>query len=92
MSQFQEFQNRDYKNKTTSSQFVGSGLIEIEDDDFSKMRNEDIESQAKGFDNIASRIDKNFTMKSDSPQSFILMSRPYGSKQAFVHQFKPNTE
>lgn len=87
LSQYQEFQDRDYKSKQTKGKFMGDALIEVEGDNPEHFRNNDED----GEDDTITRIEENYTNKGDDPQSVVMMTRPYGSKQAYVYQFTPNT-
>ncbi len=92
MSVYREFQDANYLIKQTANNFMGQALIEIEEaqiNDGSIL--DDKDAQNSGFDNAAHRFSENFSVKSDDPQSVILMSRPFGAREAFVFQFKPNT-
>lgn len=87
-SAYNEFQNLDYRIKQTQSGFVGSGIIEYEEDN--------PEATYKGDDdstgNIANDIDNNFTSRSDDPQTFVMLTRPYGARPMSFHQVAPNTD
>jgi len=37
------------------------------------------------------KMEKNFTAKSGDPQTMMVISRPHGASNAFVYEFKPNT-
>jgi len=92
LDQFLEFQNADYKSKQTATQFVGQALIEVEDADTSNTILDDAAAQDQGFADTVDQFGKNFTNEAQKPQRVLLMSRPYGAKQAFVFQFSPNTQ
>lgn len=89
---FREYQDSAYLVKMAANQFTGQVFIELEDDDIENddpWDNEDaVES---GFDSITDRIEENFTAKGDDPQTVLATTRPYGSKPAFIYQFKPVT-
>ena len=90
MDQYYEFQVADYKSKQTRSAFTGQAFIEVEDDNPEYAMGDSSAANA-GFDGLANQFEQNFTNKSEDPQSVILSTRPYGSKEAFVFQFSPNT-
>lgn len=92
LDQFLEFQNADYKSKQTATQFTGQALIETEDENPGTSLLNDQDAQDSGFRDTVDRFAKNFTNESSRPQRVLLMSRPYGAKQAFVFQFSPNTQ
>ena len=89
---FREYQDSDYLVKTAANRFTGEVFIELEDDDLEGGdtfgNDEAIEA---GFDSITDRIEENFTAKGDEPQSVIVTTRPHGASNAFIYQFKPNT-
>lgn len=87
LHQFLEFQNADYLNKATASQFTGQAFIEVEHEGGIN----DEEAQDDGFQDFADQMEQNFTMKGDDPQTVLVSARPIGSQPAFVFQFKPNT-
>jgi len=92
ISVYREFQDNNYLVKQTANNFMGQALIELEEaqqNDSSIL--DDTEAQKAGFENAAHRFEANFMAKSDDPQTVVLLSRPYGAKNAFVYQFKPNT-
>jgi len=92
MNVYGEFQDHDYKLKIASNQFTGQVFMELEDDD---IENDDPwdndDAIEEGFDGIIDKIENNFSAKSDDPQTIMVSTRPYGSKHAFIYQFKPNT-
>ncbi len=89
---FREYQDSDYLVKTASNRFTGEVFMEIEDDDLeSGSTIDDEEAIEAGFDSVTDRIEENFTAKGDDPQSIIVTTRPYGASNAFIYQFKPNT-
>lgn len=88
--QFREFQDVDFLITETSSRFMGNTLIEIEDDNPEAMDFDEDAGNA-GFTDLADRLEKNFTYKAENPQQIMLMSRPYGAKEAFVYQFEAKT-
>ena len=81
MDQYYEFQTADYKSKQTKSAFIGQAFIEVEDDNPEYSMGD---SSAGGFQDLVQQFEQNFTNKSEDPQSVILSTRPYGSKEAFV--------
>jgi len=89
---YREFQNGNYLIKQAANNFMGQVLIEVEDaEGGGGSIFDDEDAQKSGFDNAAKQFAENFTAKSDDPQTAILLSRPFGAKEAFVYQFKPNT-
>ncbi len=92
MSVYREFQDGNYMIKQASNNFLAQNLIELEDADggegsvFS-----DEEAQKAGFDSAADQFNNSFSVAGDNPSNTILLTRPYGAKEAFVFQFKPNT-
>jgi hypothetical protein len=67
--------------------------MEFEDDD---VENDDWadgdEAQAAGYTGgVAERIEENFSIKSEDPQTIFVMTRSYGARPAFIHEFKINT-
>lgn len=92
MSVYREFQDANYLIKQTANNFMGQALIEFEEaqvNDSSILDDDD--AKDAGYENAAERFEANFMAKSEDPQSVILVSRPFGAKEAFVFQFKPNT-
>lgn len=91
---FNEFQNSEFIIKNANSYFMAQVLVEFEDADGANhsdtiMNNE--EAQSAGYDNAMDRFEINYSVKGDDPSSAIVTSRPHGSRPAFVHEFKPNT-
>lgn len=90
LDQFFEFQNSDYKNKQTASQFIGQAFIEVEDAN-PEYAIGDPGAEEDGFDTLSQQFEENYTNRGVRPQRVILSTRPYGTKEAFVFQFSPNT-
>lgn len=86
---YREFQDSIYLARISDNNFTGQVIIEVEDDEFSFTQDE--EAQGAGFDNLADRVEQNFTNKSPDPMTVLMMSRPYGSKPVAVEQIEPNT-
>lgn len=92
MSVYREYQDANYLIKQAAANFMAQSLIEVEDSEGgTESVFSDADAQKDGFANASEQFSKNFTAESDDPQSVILLSRPYGAKEAFVFQFKPNT-
>lgn len=91
LDQYLEFQNADYKSKHTSTSFMGQALIEIEAAPGMPSLNNDTAAQENGFSDATAEFAENFTNVSDNPQRVLLMERPFGTKEAFVHEFDINT-
>lgn len=88
--QYHEFINSQYLINQTDNGFTGKVLLEFESDD--PEHSSVIEDDNLGeFDSVGQRFNANFTNASDDPSSVIISERPYGAKQVFVHEFKPNT-
>jgi hypothetical protein len=88
--QFLEFQNVDYLNTQTEGNFTGQALIELEEGEGESII-DDADAQESGFDSFADQMQESFSNKSDDPLTIMMLSRPYGAKNAFVYQFSPNT-
>jgi hypothetical protein len=91
LDQYLEFQNADYKCKHTSTSFMGQALIEIEAAPGMPSLNNDTAAQESGFGDATQEFADNFTNVGDNPQRVLLMERPVGAKEAFVHEFDINT-
>jgi len=90
-SVYREYQDDDYLVKMAANQFTGQVFIELEDDDVGESWDND-DAAEEGFSGVVDRIEKNFTAKGNDPQTVMVTSRPYGSKNAFIYQFKPVTD
>ena len=89
---YREYQDSDYLVKAAANRFTGEVFIEIEEDDIENDNLLDDEDAIEsGFDSVTDRIEKNFTSKSDDPQTIMVTTRPFGAGKAFVYQFKPVT-
>lgn len=94
MYAYRELQDATYLIKQADNNFIGQLIIEVEggDDQFSDFAGDaDKEAQDAGFDNVADRIEQNFTVKGDDPSSVMVMERPFATKPMEVFQTKPNT-
>lgn len=89
---YREWKNSNYLNTITDNQFTGRVFIETEGAD---IENDDSFSETDavhaGFENVSQRIEENWTLKGDNPQSVIATERPYGTDKAFIYEFKLNT-
>ena len=92
LDQFLEFQNADYKVKHTHTNFVGQALIEVEGAPGTPTIVNDVQARDQGFDDASVQFAHNFSNVASNPQRVLLMERPMGAKEAFVHEFKPNTQ
>lgn len=89
---YREMQDSLYLIKQASSNFLGQVFIEVEDDDpVSNTAMDDEAARRAGFNSFADRIEYNFTMKGDDPQSVFVSARPVGATPMQVHQISPNT-
>jgi len=89
---YREVQDALYLVKQAGANFTGQLIIEVEDDDPEYAPAvEDEKAQNAGFAGFADRFERNYTAKSDDPQSVLITARPYGSKPMFVFQVAPNT-
>ena len=92
LPKMQEAQHAMYLIKQADANFIPGLIIEVEDEEQQKNPVFDNDSaQEKGFDDWADRFEMNYTMKSDDPQSAMIVARPYGSRPMAVFQIKPNT-
>lgn len=89
LDQFYEFQNADYKTKATANHFMAQALIEFEDGEGTII--DDQAAQEAGFPSFARQLELNFSNESRRPQRVMAVTRPHGAKEAFVHEFKPQT-
>lgn len=89
LDQFFEFQNADYKTKAVANHFMAQALIEFEDGEGSMI--DDEAPKNAGFPSFARQMELNFTNESKRPQRVMAVTRPPGAKEAFVHEFKPQT-
>lgn len=89
LDQFYEFQNADYKTKATANHFMSQALIEVEDGEGDIIDDEAAENA--GYPSTARQLELNFSNESRRPQRVMMMTRPPGAKEAFVHEFKPAT-
>lgn len=89
---FREFQDALYLVKQSAANFTGQLIIEVEDDDpdLSPVL-DDAGAEAATGENFAERFERNYTQKSDDPQSVLVTARPFGSRPMFVFQVAPNT-
>lgn len=89
---YREMQDSIYVTKQSGSNFLGQVFIEVEDDDpVSGSAIDDEAAKRSGFSNFANRIEENYTMRGEDPQSVFVSARPIGSRPMSVHQIKPNT-
>lgn len=89
---YREMQDSIYVTKQSGSNFLGQVFIEVEDDDpVSGSAIDDEAAKRAGFNSFADRIEQNYTMKGDDPQSVFVSARPQGARPMSVHQIKPNT-
>lgn len=88
---YQEYQHATYMIKLSANNFAAQVLLEVEDADGGDGNNvfDDEQSQKDGFANAQDQFKRNFTAAADDPDTAILLSRPYGSRPVFVHEFKP---
>jgi hypothetical protein len=92
LNQYNEYQNMFYLNRLAAKEFTAKVVIEVEDDAPANNRlvNNKRDQQA-GYKGTLDRIEKRFSNASKSPSTFLLMSRPVGSKPMEVVQLLPNT-
>ncbi|MCB0595422.1 MAG: hypothetical protein KDD28_15125 [Phaeodactylibacter sp.] len=90
LDKYYEFQASDYKSKQTAAAFIGQVFIEVEDTD-PQYDMGDESAMQDGYDSLAEQFEQNHTNRAERPQTVVLSTRPFGSKQAFVFQFSPNT-
>lgn len=90
---FNEFQNSEYMVKFTNAFFMAQVLVEFEDGDNTNDGGpmNDTEAIEDGYENAMDRFEINYSNRGEEPSSAIITSRPYGTKNAFVHEFKPQT-
>lgn len=84
---YREHQDCDYLTKMSANHFTGQVFIELEDDDIENDSTWEDDSES----DILGRLEKNFTLKGGDPQTIMATTRPYGTKPAFIYQFKPVT-
>lgn len=90
---YREIQDSIYLVKAAASDFTGKLIVEVEDDDPEFAAGiEDQKAQDVGFEGFVDRWENNFTNKAEDPQSVVVSTRPYGSRQMFVFQIAPNTK
>ena len=87
---YREVQDSIYLTKQSAGNFSGQLIIEVEDGEASDAI-DNSGAQAAGFSDFSAQFQENFTMKSNQPQSVLLVSRPPGAKEMFVFQVAPNT-
>lgn len=90
MNTFRQHQDLTHKLKRARRQWMAELFIEMEsgdeeyDDPF-----DDGEAREAGYKNSTERAIDNFTSESNHPSPIWQSTRPYGSRPAFVHEFKP---
>jgi len=85
--QYREFQDVNYLMLECDNGFTGKVFIEVEDGD---PELDDVDAPDQ-LDDIIEQFENSFTNKGDNPLSIMFMTRPTGAQQAYIHQFKPNT-
>jgi hypothetical protein len=89
---YNETQVSTFMVKHADSNFMAQVLMEFEDGDGeTDDLMDDASAQKAGFENAMDRFEQNYSARGDNPSSAIVTSRPYGTKPAFVHEFKPQT-
>lgn len=88
--QYMELQNPSYLVKQGANNFVGQVFIETEGEQTGKGEILDDERHREGIKNLATQFMQNFTA-GGRQQTVMVSERPYGTKQALVHQFEPVT-
>lgn len=93
---FLEIKDIEYLLKAVHNDFMGQTLIEFEGAE-SDDTLPDKDAQDAGYQNESDRFAANYTNGGASDGSglgstFILAERPYGAKEAFVHDFKVHTK
>lgn len=93
LNQYHELQEIIFKIKMSNSNYTGQVIAEVEDDEPlpGGGGNPDQQAEAEGFEGMADRIEENFSAGADDPQTFMLISRPYGAKPIVLAQIRPNT-
>lgn len=86
MYQYREFQDANFLIQECDNGFTGKVFIEIEDGD-----DEIDDADSDSLEDIVGKFENNFTNKGEEPLSIMFMTRPAGASQAYVHEFKPNT-
>lgn len=90
LSQFNQFQNDDYRVKQTAGKFMGEVFVEFEDDD-PKVYKQPKPGEPDKMELLVDEFSKNHTNEAGQVQSAVISRRGFGSKQAFVFQFQPYT-
>lgn len=89
IDQYNEYQIRTYTAKQASKMFLGHTFIEVEEDDPKNSLINDQRDIAAGYDSSLDRLEHNFSNKGEDPSTMMVLSRPYGAKEAKVVQIKP---
>lgn len=88
---YNEHQSRTYISKQLKKNFMPQLIMEIEEEQSQKGLFNDEKDKEAGFRNTADRMEQNYTNEGDDPTTLMILTRPYGSKQAAFHDINPNT-
>lgn len=90
LEQYLELQLPTYLVKQSANNFVGQVFIETEGEETGKGMVIDDQLKREGIKNLATQFMQNFTAGGRN-QTVMVTERPFGTKQALVHQFQPQT-
>lgn len=85
-----EIKNKEYLLKAAHNNFTGKVLVEFEGDPANQTATDDEDAKKNGYTGAEQRWVQNFTNQGDDPQSLLIAERPFGAKEAFVHEFNVN--
>lgn len=89
---YREWQDQFYLARLTENEFVGKHILEAEAGKTGSGRIvNDLKDQAAGFKNTHDRWAKNWSNQSSDPSTFILLTRPFGTKPMSYFSVQPNT-
>jgi hypothetical protein len=91
IDQYREYKDNLFLTRQSANNFTPQVFIEQEEADPAQTVNEDRAAIEAQFDNYLERFIANTTNNGDDPQSVLLSNRPFGTKEAFIYEFKQNT-
>lgn len=90
IDQFREYKDNIFLTRQSANNFVPQIFIEQEEAETQQTFDDELAAREANFDNALERMIYNTTNSGD-PQPILMSNRPFGTSQAYIHEFQQNT-
>ena len=92
IDQFNEHSIRTYLSKQAHKGWIGTTILETERANPTQKVLDNDRDRKAGFKNTADRFERNYSNRGQDPSSFMILSRPNGTKPMAVNRIAPMTD